>query len=267
MTTDPQDSAKESPPPVASSPLSEYEADTQPWPPTEPAESADLETQPAPGLDDETITVPASPLDIIDADKGMPVDEKGASDSAETPSPGQTEDLIQASLIEKVEQGFAALSQAFESKIKYDTHKDATIDKLHSEVQEYKQGLLLKLLRPFILDVVQTLDDLNRQVEHYQNKPVEELDPKKLLKDLCGFTGDLEDILYRQGVDDFQAEDNAFDPKRQKAIERVPTPDAELARKVAERIRKGYQWEGQVVRPELVSVYVYKKAHQETGQE
>ena len=75
-----------------------------------------------------------------------------------------------------------------------------------------------------------------------------------------GFQQGIEDILYRQGVEPFYVEDDAFDPRRQRAVVTVATENPGQNKTVAERLRKGFRSGDRVIRPEIVSVYAVKKA-------
>ncbi len=70
-----------------------------------------------------------------------------------------------------------------------------------------------------------------------------------------GFQQGIEDILYRQGVEPFALEGDAFDPRRQRALSTVPTDDPDRNKRVAARLRKGFQAGDKVIRPEMVTVY------------
>ncbi len=74
-----------------------------------------------------------------------------------------------------------------------------------------------------------------------------------------GFQQGIEDILYRQGVEPFTVDDDAFDPRRQRAFATVPTDDTDQAKRVAARLRKGFRSGERVIRPEIVSVYATRR--------
>jgi len=150
------------------------------------------------------------------------------------------------------------LENEFSSKLKYDQHKDKIIDKLHREVQDYKSGLLQNLLRPVIMDVIHTIDDIGRLADSHKSKKPEELDPVKLLNQMEGFAADLEEILYRQGVEAYHCEGLGFDPKRQKIVKTRSTEDESLNHSVCKRVHNGYCWDEKTFRPEMVHVYKYE---------
>lgn len=195
-----------------------------------------------------------SPVEHLSPSDGQEVDEPG--DTHVDPIENFQEVLV---ALADLKLQAVALSNDFTSKLKYDKHKDAIIDNLHEDLQEYKNDLLLKLLQPLILDVAKCMDDISKQVRFYRDKDADALVASKILRDLEGFGGDLEDLLYRQGVDSFESLENTFDPKRQKMIKKIDTTDSSLHKTVAARVRKGFQWEGRVIRPERVDVYVYRQ--------
>ncbi len=50
------------------------------------------------------------------------------------------------------------LEKEFQSKFKYDQHKEKIIDNLHKEVQEYKADLIKRLLQPIIMDIIYVIN-------------------------------------------------------------------------------------------------------------
>ena len=163
-------------------------------------------------------------------------------------------EILQHSLSE----GFQGLRDEFNTKLRYDYKKDGIIDKLHAELMEYRNDLIKKLLRPLIMDAIMMADDVRKLVETYRAKNPDQLDPQKLLELGASFADDLDHMLYRQGVDTFETEGNHFDPKRQKVLKREITDQEELDKTIKNRVRKGYDWDKKVIRPELVDVYVCK---------
>src|SRR6185312_2448288 len=81
----------------------------------------------------------------------------------------------------------------------------------------------------------------------------------RLLDLIRGFQQGIEDILYRQGVEPFALEGDAFDPRRQRALSTIPTDDPDRNKRVAIRLRKGFQSGDKLIRPEMVTVYSYKE--------
>ncbi len=151
-----------------------------------------------------------------------------------------------------------SLESEFKSKIKYDQHKEKVIDDLHRELQEYKNDLLKGLLCPLVLDVIHTIDDIRKLVHHHRLKDSTELSPLELIKQMAGISADLEDILFRQGIESFNCPQDEFDPGRQKIIKTENINEPSKDKTIAKRVHNGYDWEGKVLRKEMVDVFVYK---------
>lgn len=131
--------------------------------------------------------------------------------------------------------------------------REKVVDRLHAELQEYKQDFLMKVMRPVFLDLIQLHDDMGKRIEA-------QADPDgEVARALRDYQQGIVDILYRQGVEPFYVEETTFDPRRQRAIQTVPTDEPEWNKQVAARHRPGFQTADKVVRPEFVSVYAYKK--------
>lgn len=160
-------------------------------------------------------------------------------------------------IMDKINQSIQEVKEEFDSKVKYDKHKDKIIDELHEELQGYKDDIIHKLLRPVITDIIYNIDNNNKTVQALKEKDAAEIDPQKLMGIIEGQSEDLEDILYRQGVEDFTYVTPEFDPKKQKIIKTVETEDKEKDRTISRSVKKGYMFENRVIRHELVEVYVY----------
>jgi molecular chaperone GrpE len=148
------------------------------------------------------------------------------------------------------------LQAAFDREIRAEATREKVVDRLHAELQEYKQDLLLNILRPVFVDLIQLHDDIGKIVANWGTPDGE---TGRLLDLMSGFQQGIEDILYRQGVEPFHVEEATFDPRRQRAVATVTTDDEAQARTVAVRHRKGFQAGARVIRPEIVSVYAIKK--------
>jgi molecular chaperone GrpE (heat shock protein) len=152
------------------------------------------------------------------------------------------------------------LRRDFEFKLKNDAQKNKIIDGLHTELQAYKNDIVKSHLRSLVMDVIQFIDNTRKLTQHYATRSPSEADPVKLLNLLNGIPSELEDLLNRQGVSPFTCPDRTFDPGRQRAIKRIPTPEENQDKTVAETVHPGYEWDGQVIRPEMVKVHVFQPA-------
>ena len=109
-----------------------------------------------------------------------------------------------------------------------------------------------------IMDVIHTIDDVKKLINHYQEQSTTEIDPQKLLQLMESIPDDLEHLLYRQGVETFNCSETMFNPNRQRAIKTLPTSELDKDKTIVQSLRNGYEWEGKVLRREMVEVYVLK---------
>ncbi len=92
----------------------------------------------------------------------------------------ETEDM--AFRLEQIQNQMDHLQQEFQSKLKYDAHKDKMIDNLHKELQEYKGDILKKYLQSMVMDIIQMIDNIRKLINHYHSQDSSESDPVKMLK-------------------------------------------------------------------------------------
>lgn len=168
------------------------------------------------------------------------------------------QDLL-AGRLESLGLQIEELKREFEGKLKYDAHKDEIIDRLHTELQEYKQDIIKKYVLSIVMDVVKVADDIRKWLAYFRSLDVSQRDPRKLFRYVEAIPSDLEDVFYWHGVKPFSQQESAFDPSRQRAIKKIPTDDPALDKSVAHSIRPGYEWETKVIRQEMVAVYVHKQ--------
>jgi len=149
------------------------------------------------------------------------------------------------------------LKQEFNEKLKYDHHKDTIIDNLHSELQEYKNETFRKHFQTMIMDVIKIIDDIRKLSRFYREQESLNSDPDKMLKLIESIPADLEDSFYWQGVKPYIVDSDHFDPTQQKVLKKIETTDKIKDKMIAERLFPGYEWDGRVIRPEMVNVYLY----------
>lgn len=155
-----------------------------------------------------------------------------------------------------LQESIARLQYDFETKIKYDQDKERMIDTLREQVIEYREDLALKIMRPFINDLIRLYDDLHKtdreQREHADGQALSHL--------MTGFCADIEEMLSRNGFEVFELTEPEFDSAQQRAQQTIQTTDPALDRQVANHVRKGVRYNQRVIRPEVVTVYGYSPA-------
>lgn len=153
---------------------------------------------------------------------------------------------------------FDYLERGFESKIKYDQSKEQIIDTLHKELEEHRDGMHFRVLRPIFIDLIAMRDDFERLARQGDAATDASETETRLWRNLLSFRDTVEEILYRHGVESFTEEGDEFVARRQRSIKRVPTTDPALDRRVAESLHSGFVYEERVLRPQLVTTYHYQ---------
>jgi molecular chaperone GrpE len=188
----------------------------------------------------------------------IPPQDRGETETARPPESAadSTPRIIAAisQLGTLVEHRLTALQTLFDREIRAEATRERIVDRLHAELQEYKQDLLLRVQRPIFIDLIQLHDDIGKMIEA---QPVDEPDQAAALRGtLESIRTAIEDTLYRQGVEPFQHEGEDFDPRRQRSVSTVPTDDPERNKTIAGRLRPGFQAGDKLIRPEIVSVHI-----------
>jgi molecular chaperone GrpE (heat shock protein) len=227
--------------------------------------SVDADDRPGAGAGHESAAAAAAPvMPAEDAPAGAEAQDRPAiavlppQETADIPAAAGEEDMGRLiNRLDGLQDSMNQLAGEFQTKLKYDAHKERIIDTLHQELQEYKNDIVKKHLMSVLMDVIKVIDDIRKWMHHYRSLDSDTRDPVKLFKFLETIPSDLEDIFYWQGVKSFICAGDGFDPVRQRAAKKVATADPEKDKKVAESLRQGYEWEGKVIRPEMVAVYDY----------
>ena len=201
-------------------------------------ESPAIETHSDDRVDDSSMTPPSEEKEPVSIDTGM-----------NSPASPELANSIQQLLGEMRE-----LRRDFETKLMYDENKQCLIDSLHSELQGHREGLHFKILHPIFLDMIDMHDDLGKLAEALPTKYGEAV-LEDMLNNLRSFQETIEEILERNGVVVSNAEGDVFVPGRQRAIKALDTSDPMLDKQIARRVRKGFEYDGKVLRPELVEIY------------
>ncbi len=183
---------------------------------------------------------------------GMPA----ATDWSGIPDDGRFSEIIDR--FDDLRQQMGRMEKEFQSKLKYDAHKNKIIDELHSELQAYKDDIIKKHIKSFVLDLIQFSDNLRKLARHYENMDMGPAEAEKLFHILESLPSDIEDILLRQGVESFESDGDIFNPARQRVLKRIPAARKEKNGHIAERMHPGFEWDDVLLRPELVSAYIHQ---------
>lgn len=211
------------------------------------------------GTDEETASQPdtVEPGDTEAEKTGEPPEEDNFS-REDTDNESSDEESLIPGPLDEIKAQLRGLSREFESKLKYDEHKNKIIDDLHQALQEYREGLVKKYLHRIITDIIKIVDDMRKFTSHYKTQPEQDESTDKLLKYIENIASDLEDLFSWEGVVPFNCDGEMVDLNRQRILKKIETDDPEKDKTIAERLRPGYEWDGKVIRPEMVSAYVYQ---------
>src|SRR4051794_32077696 len=146
--------------------------------------------------------------------------------------PGPVDPALEAigALGEGLHRKLDGLQALFDRENRAEATREKVVDRLHAELQEYKQGLILGILRPVFVDLIQLHDDIGKMVSARREAVG---DAAQLVELMRGYQQGIEDILYRQGVEPFESEGDAFDPRRQRALSTVSTDVPDRNKRVA----------------------------------
>ena len=161
------------------------------------------------------------------------------------------EDMVLQILLNSREQG-----QLIESMIKNQIEvKDEMIDKLHKELDYYKQDSADRFVDQLMKSVIKVRKDMTRLIGSDQWGDMSVLD---IQREYQYVFEDLTDLLEQQNVDAFASKTgDEFDPAiHQAKIE--PTDDPRLDKTIKKSLSEGYKKGGKVLQPERVIVYQYR---------
>lgn len=133
--------------------------------------------------------------------------------------------------------------------------KDEMINKLHKELDYYKQDAADRFVDQLMKAVIKVRRDMNRLIgsDKWEGMTVEDIK-----REYQYVLEDITDLLEQQNVDPYQSEPgDDFDATvHQPKLE--ATADEALDKKVKESISEGYKKGGKVLIPERVIVYQFK---------
>lgn len=154
-----------------------------------------------------------------------------------------------------IEDGVGRILEVFEHKLAYDTSKQLQIDRLHDELQQHRSDLLARATRPLVLGMIRLHDDIGKLVSSLRGKPDEELSAERFYALLEGLREDIEIVLGQNGIVAYREPGGTFDPRRQRAMSKVSTGNQDLAGKVAESMRTGFEQGSEIIEKERIAIY------------
>ena len=178
--------------------------------------------------------------------------EKIVAQSADTlaDDEDQADELLEI-LLNTREQG-QMMEQLIKNQIEV---KDNMIDKLHKELDYYKQDAANRFVDQLMKAIIKVRKDMNRLIA---SDKWSEMSADDLRREYRYCLEDITDLLEQQDVDPYSSEPgDDFDAAiHQAKVE--DTSDISLDRKIKESISEGYKKGDKVLLPERVIVYQYK---------
>lgn len=149
-------------------------------------------------------------------------------------------------MIRELREEVAALKRLFELKILRDQGQQELIARLHESLQDAQADLALKFLRPILLELIGLRDALAAAADgDGADRPA-----------LAQFRQDVDDLLYRQGVEPFSCPGDRLDPTLQRVKRTHPADNPDDIGLVVERLRPGFRYqEKAILRPEEVASF------------
>ncbi|MFT4927344.1 MAG: molecular chaperone GrpE [Phenylobacterium sp.] len=204
--------------------------------------------------------------DQLGQKKVQPSDEQNNQQPGSSASNAELLSMINE-LQSTSEANAAKLFACFADKLAYDASKQLQIDRLHGELQQYRADLIARTNRPLVNGLIRMHDDIGKLVSALTKKSPDALTPELFLKAINGIGEDVEILLDQNGVATFTAEDAQFEPRRQRAVNKVTTADEQQAGTIASRVRPGFEQGNELIKKERVDVYVFEAIVEEIAEQ
>ena len=193
---------------------------------------------------DPSVVPPPPPVGRQTPDSPAPPD---ASEDALESVAGRLETAIAA--------GVTSILAEFRENFALDRFKEDQINRLHEEVQAFRNDLVLRTVRQVLQGLIRLHDDMGKVLASLRGRPAEELTPERLLHQIEGFQDDVELLLGQHGVERFEAAVEELDPRRQTALRTLPASDPAQVGRIAERLRPGFEQGDVLLQKERVAVF------------
>jgi molecular chaperone GrpE len=156
------------------------------------------------------------------------------------------EDAPLAAALVEIAADLTGLREIVQHRLQYDATKDEAFRKLYVDLEHFRGQAAFIQTRPLLIDLILLIDRVESNLGTH-TRETETL--------LMTIRDELLEILARRSVEPVACEANAaFDPHLQRAIRVEPTLVAE-EHNLTQFVRRGYQADGQLLRPEDVVVF------------
>jgi len=186
----------------------------------------------------------------MDTDKNQEIENQESTDES-TPQSEEVVDEKETAEQETVEEETApetddlsvALKELEELKDKH-LRLQAEFDNYRRRTLKEKADLITSGGERSLKDLLPVVDDLERAMESI--KSAQDVEAVKEGMELI--LNKFKDYLTKQGVAEIEAKDVAFDVDKHEAVAKFPAPSEEMKGKVIDVTKKGYTFNGKVIR-------------------
>lgn len=159
--------------------------------------------------------------------------------------------------IQEINEKMDVMNDTISQKILNIDFEKNIVDKLHKELQDYKDDLYFQLIKPLIMDLINMRERMRRAVKHSSK----ETDEKKV-EMLESYVEEIETILENNNIEIYETkkEKDDYKVKKQRIVKQIKTSDEKLHGKICNILTNGYIYteKNKIIFPEKVEVYVYK---------
>jgi molecular chaperone GrpE (heat shock protein) len=156
--------------------------------------------------------------------------------------------------LDGLDEKLTQILDLYEEKIRYDAQKEKAFDTLYDELTMYKNNFVEQSLAGVYKDLILLYDNVVRHLQRLADGEQESGDTAEFGEFVLM---EILEVLYRRGIQVIEPSPEYFDPSIQRAVDTEYIDDPEKDNKVLRVVRRGFQSEQSLIRPEEVVVAKY----------
>ncbi len=200
----------------------------------------------------QTGSISATPQINIDAFNAAAIDAGIVENDPEQLPVTSLDDVVAGQ--DEILQQQMEQQRLFESRIHSDEVQARALERLHGELQDYKQNFVRQEMMPLLKDVIFCHDVIAKEADRIQADRGDSGAAKAI--ELIGQM--LLDTLFKYDVEPFRGETDEYDRKSQQCVGTELTGDQQLDKHTAMHGLLGFRMEDKIIRREQVTVYRYE---------
>ncbi len=151
---------------------------------------------------------------------------------------------------EELASALVSIRKLLERRKKEESVQKKAFDQLYEELAQYKENFVFEAEKPLLLDLLLFYDSLS----WFQKSLVQEEASQEVIADSFQYLLDeFLELLYRRDIVPVEQKD-VFDGHLHRAVQVVPTEDAERDQTVEQVLKRGFMRADRVLRPEEVVI-------------